>query len=76
MKKIVYPFLGAIVAGLMCNVIFWGTGRIAVALDVRLYNSEEEASRNFLIFLVSLFIFIFIGLVCGYCMAKKQQNNT
>lgn len=77
MKKIIYPFFGAVIAGLICNIIFWGVGRIAVVLDIRLYNSEEEASRNFLIFLVSFFIFIVVGLVLGYYMAKKtEKNNT
>ncbi len=75
MKKIIFPFLGAVIAGLICNLLFWGGGRIAVALDIRLYNSEEEASRNFLIFLVSLSIFIIVGLICGYCIAKKSERN-
>jgi hypothetical protein len=75
MKKIIFPFLGAVIAGLICNVLFWGAGRIAVALDIRLYNSEEEASRNFLIFLVSLSIFIIVGLIGGYYMAKRSERN-
>jgi hypothetical protein len=75
MKKIIFPFLGAVIAGLICNILFWGAGRIAVALDIRLYNSEEEASRNFLIFLVSLSIFIIVGLICGYYMARKSEKN-
>lgn len=76
MKKIIYPFIGAAIAGLICNILFWGAGRIAVALDIRLYNSEEEASRNFLIFLVSIFVFILVGLIAGYRMAKKAERNT
>jgi len=76
MKKILYSFIGAIIAGLICNILFWGAGQIAVALDVRLYNSEEEASRNFVIFLVSLFIFIICGLTSGYRIAKKSEKNT
>ena len=75
MKKIIFPFLGAIIAGLICNIIFWGVGRIAIALDVRLYNSEEEASRNFLIFLISLCVFVFVGFICGYYAAKKSEKN-
>ena len=75
MKKITYPFIGAVIAGLVCNIFFWGAGRIAVALDIRLYNSEEEASRNFLIFLVSISAFILVGLIAGYRMAKKAERN-
>lgn len=76
MKKIVYPFIGAVIAALVCNILFWGAGRIAVALDIRLYNSEEEASRNFLIFLVTISVFILVGLIAGYRMAKKAERNT
>jgi len=76
MKKIIFPLLGAFIAGLICNIIFWGIGRIAVALDIRLYNSEEEASRNFLIFLVAFSIFIVVGLIFGYYMAKKSSHST
>lgn len=75
MKKIFFPFIGAIIAGIICNLIFWGAGRIAVALNIKLYNSEEEASRNFLIFLVSLAIFILVGLIFGYYMAKKSGKK-
>lgn len=76
MKKILFSFIGAVIAGLICNILFWGVGKIAVALDVRLYNSEEEASRNFVIFLVSLFVFISVGLISGYLIAKKSEKST
>lgn len=76
MKKIFYSFIGAVIAGLMCNILFWGAGQVAVALDVRLYNSEEEASRNFVFFLVSLFVFIIFGLISGYQIAKKSEKST
>lgn len=76
MKKIFFSFIGAVIAGLICNILFWGAGQIAVALDVRLYNSEEEASRNFVIFLVSLFLFMLFGLVSGYHIAKKSEKST
>ena len=76
MKKIFYSFIGAVIAGLMCNILFWGAGQVAVALDVRLYNSEEEASRNFVFFLVSLFVFIIFGLISGYQKAKKSEKST
>lgn len=76
MKKILFSLLGAVIAGVICNAIFWGVGHIAVALDIRLYNSEEEASRNFLIFLVSLGIFILAGLIYGYRIAKNSEGNT
>ena len=76
MKKIFFSFIGAVIAGLICNILFWGAGQVAVALDVRLYNSEEEASRNFVIFLVSLFAFIIFGLISGYQIAKKSEKST
>lgn len=76
MKKIFYSFIGAVIAGLICNILFLGIGKIAVALDVRLYNSEEEASRNFVIFLVSLLVFIICGLISGYRIAKKSEKST
>jgi cell division protein FtsX len=76
MKKIFFSFIGAVIAGLICNTLFWGAGQVAVALDVRLYNSEEEASRNFVIFLVSLFVFIIFGLISGYQIAKKSEKST
>ena len=76
MKKIFFSFIGAVIAGLICNILFWGAGQVAVALDVRLYNSEEEASRNFVFFLVSLFVFIIFGLISGYQIAKKSEKST
>ena len=76
MKKIFFSVIGAVIAGLICNILFWGAGQVAVALDVRLYNSEEEASRNFVFFLVSLFVFIIFGLISGYQIAKKSEKST
>lgn len=75
MKKVIFVFLGAVTAGAICNLLFWGLGRIAIALDIRLYNSEEEAGRNFLIFLVCFFIFIVVGCIYGYYIAKKSENK-
>ncbi len=76
MKKCFFSFIGAVIAGIICNILFWGAGQVAVALDVRLYNSEEEASRNFVFFLVSLFFFIIFGLISGYKIAKKSEKST
>lgn len=75
MKKTIYSVLGAIIAGVICNILFWGVGRISVALDIRLYNSEDEASRNFLIFLVFFGIFILVGSVYGYYLARKSDKS-
>ncbi len=65
--------MGAILGGVLCNLIFYLIGKIAVAADFRLFNSEEEASRNFVIFLVLLAVFILLGGVKGYFVAKKSK---
>ena len=75
MKKILFPALGAVAGGLLCNIIFWLIGKIAVNLDIRLYNSEEEASRNFTVFLVCFVVFIVLGFILGFYRAKKLDKN-
>lgn len=74
MKKIAFPFIGAVLAGIICNVIFWLIGQLALAFDIRLYNSEDEASRNFLIFLVFFSLSVIAGGIYGYFIAKRNSN--
>lgn len=74
MKKVIFPIIGAIFGGALCNLIFYLIGKIAVAADFRLFNSEEEASRNFVVFLVVLVVFILLGGIKGYFISKKQKN--
>lgn len=71
MKKILFSVLGAVIGGLLCHIIFWLIGKAAIALDIRLYNSEEEASRNFTVFLVCFTLFVVLGFVYGFYRAKK-----
>ena len=74
MKKILYSILGAVLGGVVCNILFWGIGQLAILLDIRLYNSEDEASRNFLIFLILFFISVVIGAVIGFLVGKRKSN--
>jgi ABC-type antimicrobial peptide transport system permease subunit len=76
MRKILFSIFGAVLAGIICNILFWVVGRLAIALDIRLFNSEEESSRNFLIFLVIFFISIVAGCIYGYYIANKLNKNT
>ncbi len=71
MKKYLYSLLGAIIGGVICNVIFFAIGKLAIAFNLRLFNSEEEASRNFVIFLVLFSIFVITGGVKGFFVGKK-----
>ncbi len=74
MKRIIFPILGAVIGGVLCNIIFWLIGKAAVTLDIRLYNSEEEASRNFTIFLVCFVLFVILGFIYGFYRAKKVNQ--
>ncbi len=71
MKKYLYSLLGAIIGGVICNVIFFTIGKLAIAFDLRLFDSEEEALRNFVIFLVLFLIFVITGGVKGFFVGKK-----
>jgi len=71
MKRIIFPMLGAVVGGLLCHMIFWLIGKAAVAFDIRLYNSEEEASRNFTVFLVCFALFVVLGFIYGLYRTKR-----
>ncbi|MES2824486.1 MAG: hypothetical protein V4732_12845 [Pseudomonadota bacterium] len=75
MNKILFSFLGAVLAGAICNILFWSTGQLALTFDIRLYNSEEEASRNFLIYLFLFFISVISGSIYGYYIAKKIKQK-
>lgn len=75
MNKIIFSFLGAVLGGAICYILFWGTGQLALAFDIRLYNSEDEASRNFLIFLFVFFISVIFGSIYGYYIAKKMKQK-
>ncbi|MCP4486461.1 MAG: hypothetical protein GY820_03945 [Gammaproteobacteria bacterium] len=74
MRKIIYSIIGAVLGGIACNVLFWGIGQLAILLDIRLYNSEDEASRNFLIFLIMFFISVIGGAVIGFIVGKRTSN--
>ncbi|MDF3012913.1 MAG: hypothetical protein K0Q78_1117 [Cellvibrio sp.] len=74
MKRIVFPILGAVIGGVLCNIIFWLIGKAAVTFDIRLYNSEEEASRNFTVFLVCFVLFVILGFIYGFYRAKKANQ--
>lgn len=75
MKKLLFPIIGSVLAGGICNLLFWSTGQLALALNLRLYNSEDEASRNFSIFLICFVVFIIFGAIYGYWIAKKSEKN-
>ncbi|MES2674586.1 MAG: hypothetical protein V4660_10120 [Pseudomonadota bacterium] len=62
MKKIGYSIVGAIFFGGLCIGITWLLG----ALFGPLYHGEEESSRNFGIFLYSLFAFVIGGAMVDY----------
>lgn len=72
MKKILFSILGAIIGGITCNLLVWGVGQLAILLDIRLFNSEDEASRNFLIFLIMFLISIIVGAIVGYIIGKRK----
>lgn len=71
MKKFLYCLLGIIIGGIACNLLFFAISKLALAFDLRLFNGEEEASRNFLIFLILFFVFIIGGGIKGYLIGKK-----
>ncbi len=70
MKKYLYSLLGTIIGGVICNVIFFAIGKLAIAFNLSLFN-REEASRNFVIFLVLFSIFVITGGVKGFFVGKK-----
>ena len=74
MKRIIFSILGGLIGGLLCNIIFWLIGKAAVTFDIRLYNSEEEASRNFTVFLVCFVLFVILGFIYGFYRAKKAKQ--
>ena len=47
MRKLLFSSCGAVIAGILCNILFWGAGKLAIIFDIRLYNGEEESARNF-----------------------------
>jgi phosphotransferase system glucose/maltose/N-acetylglucosamine-specific IIC component len=75
MKKVMFSLVGALVAGAICSIMFWCIGRVALVFDIALYNNEEEASRNFLIFLICLFLFVIAGCIYGYRKASKSEDK-
>ncbi|PUA27003.1 MAG: hypothetical protein B0W54_19410 [Cellvibrio sp. 79] len=75
MKRILFPVLGAAIGGLFCHITFWLISKLAVTFDIRLYNSEEEASRNFTVFLVCFALFVVSGFVYGFYRAKKHSSK-
>lgn len=76
MKSVMYSFLGAVVGALMCNALFWAIGQAAILLDVRLYKSEDEASRNFLVFLFIFAVSVVGGAVAGYRLSKRNRQGS
>ncbi len=76
MRKLLFSACGAVLAGTICNILFWGAGKLALIFDIRLYNSEEESARNFLIFLIVFLLCIVAGGIYGYYRANKFQKNT
>lgn len=74
MKKMLFSILGALLGGILCNILFWGIGQLATLLDIRLYNGEDEASRNFLIFLILFFVAVVIGAVVGFLIGKRKSK--
>ena len=73
MKKILLPIVGAIAGGVICNLLFWLLGRLAIFFDLRLYDGEQESSRNFIIFLIVLILFILIGAFWGYLKGHSKS---
>ena len=41
-EKIIFSFLGAVIGGLICSILFWSVGSIAVALDIRLITAKKN----------------------------------
>lgn len=78
MRKLLFSSCGAVLAGILCNILFWGAGKLAIILDIRLYNGEEESARNFLIFLFAFLTSIIAGGIYGFYLAnnfKKTHND-
>ena len=75
MKKYLYSLFGTVIGGVICNLLFYGIGKIAIVLDLRLFNSEEEASRNFVIFLIFFLLSIIAGGIKGYYLGKKRMER-
>ena len=66
-QKILFSFLGALISGTLCVGIIWLLG----ALFDPLYQSEDESTRNFKIFLFAFLISVIAGAVLGCMLAKN-----
>jgi len=71
LKKVTFSVIGAVLGGVLSNFLFWGAGQLAILFDFRLYNSEDEASRNFLIFLIVFSLSVIGGAIYGFYLSKK-----
>lgn len=67
MKKIIYSLVGAILFGFLAIAIAWGLA----AIFGPLYQSEDESTRNFKIFMLAFLVFVILGAAFGYRFSKK-----
>lgn len=69
MRRIVYSFFGSFFLAVTCVGIFW----IAGSLFGPLYQNEDEANRNFGIFVFAFILSIIIGGYLGFKIATKKN---
>lgn len=71
MKRMLFSFLGALVAGALCVGAAWIIG----ALWGPLYQGEEESTRNFKIFLVVFLLSVCAGGLFGFIVGRKATSK-
>lgn len=71
MRSWIFSLIGALIGGCLCVVLAWGIG----AMFGPLYDSEDEAIRNFKIFLGCFVVFILLGGVAGFRAGKKTNKR-
>ena len=69
MKKICFTLIGAFLGAFLCVGITWAVGQIFG----QLYHGEDEANRNFGIFMFAFLIFLFAGGFLGFWFSLRKK---
>ncbi|MBB3170155.1 hypothetical protein [Simiduia aestuariiviva] len=71
MKKVAYMLLGAIIGGAFCVSFAWLIGHFFGPL----FNSEEESTRNFKVFLMAFGVSLIAGGIAGNRLAAAKKSS-
>lgn len=69
MKKLILSLLGMFIGAVLCVGITWLIGQIFG----QLYQGEDEANRNFGIFLIAFCVLSISGGVIGFLYGSKKS---